>query len=360
MGGETEPKETAPLEEEKDNGKEEEKTKEKPSNPSKGGDEESGTTADETKDDETEKDVDTQTEIPPEIPPAPIFLGFELLPENEIEFVFSHPVSLLSLTFSPELRFETVGEGSRLKIKLAEESEPGLLIEADLLVKDVHGNTVNERLSFRAKNNRVPLMQINELRTVFSDPKAEFIEFRILEGGNLGTLRVFAAGNNEAPMIYEFKPVEVKKDEYVVLHLRTPEEGKCKDEYGTSLKESGGTDSSPTARDLWIPGSNTLLCKTDAVYVSDQDGKVLDAVMFSEKSSASWENERLARTADFLFSQGSWESPSGTACSPKDAVSSANTSLTRTISREESVQNTHTKDDWYIAPVYGATPGLPN
>jgi hypothetical protein len=308
----------------------------------------------ETEDDETEDSSD-------EIPSPAIFLYCKTLPENEIVFEYSSPVSFVSLNFDPDLEYEVVEEGSEVKIKLTENPDPGLSVEADLQVKDEYGNTVSELITFRTKNNRVPEMQVNELRTEYKNLQAEYIEFKMLSDGNLGALRVFVASNNKTPQIYEFKPVEVKAEEYVVLQLRTLE-GSCKDGYGENLNESGGKDSCSTARDLWIPGSTELLRKTDAVYVLDQDDEVLDAVMFAE-SATSWTGKsHFNETAEFLFSKGAWKSPTGTVCSVTDTVNSSGigSAMTRSISRDETVEDTHTEADWYVTANKGATPGLPN
>jgi len=182
----------------------------------------------------------------------------------------------------------------------------------------------------------------------------------MLSDGNLAALCVFVAGNNKPTKIYEFKSVEVKEGEYVVLHLRTLEES-CKDEYGERLDVSGGTDSCPTARDLWVPDSNKLLHKTEAVYVQDQNGWVLDAVMLSESSSESWGKTYFTEAADFLFDKDVWKSPAGMVCIPSDAVNTSGikTSTAKSICRNENAENTHTKADWYVT-TQGITPGLPN
>jgi len=314
--------------------------------------------------DETQRETqEPQDDHPEEIPPTPAFILCEILPENEIVFEFSGPVSLESLSFDPDLEFEKIEEeGSEIIIKLTGDPAPGLLVEVDLQVKDEHENLINEQVSFNIRNNRVPQMQINELRTEYSSTgsKAEFIEFKMLSDGNLGALRVFAEWNNKAPQIYEFEPVDVKKGEYVVLHLRTLEES-CKDEYGEDMDISGGSDSSPTARDFWISGSKKLLHKTDAIYVLDQDDRVLDAVMLSESPSESWDKTYFTEAAKFLFEHDAWKSPAGTICSPVDAVdtSGIKTSTAKSISRKEDVENTHTAADWYVT-TQGVTPGLPN
>jgi len=302
---------------------------------------------------------DEQQEDPEDAPPIPEYLSFKIESETEIIFEFSHPVKITSMEFIPTQVIEEIENGSEVKVKLAENPGPGVLITANFQAEDEFDNSISKQVTFYTRNDRVPKLQINELRTENDNPKAEFIEFKMLSSGNLGALRVFAASNSKVPLIYEFKPVEVAEGEYVVLHLRTYE-GSCKDEYD-SLDESGGKDSCPTARDFWIPGSNKLLRKTDAVYVLDQDDKVLDAIMMSENSSSEWSNKNIAAAAELLFEQGSWKSPAGKICSPAEAVDTSvyKTAATLSISRKD-VPNTHTAADWYVTATGNATPGLPN
>ena len=292
---------------------------------------------------------------------APVFLDCKAVSETEIEFKFSRPVKVNSLQFSPSQEIALIEEGSTVRATLDKSPGQGVRLVADLLAEDERGNTTNVLVPFRSRNSRVPQLIINELRTEYSKPRAEFIEFIAKSDGNLAALRVFAASNNKNPMIYEFLPVEVKRGEYIVLHLRTLDEAANRNEYGTRLDESGGTDSSPTARDIWIPGSVKLLRKTDAVYVLDQDDHVLDAVMISETPDQKWQKDYLAEAAEFLFSKGAWESPDGDICIPANAVdsSSIKTAATKSISREEK-PDTNTQADWYITATGGATPGMPN
>jgi hypothetical protein len=270
------------------------------------------------------------------------------------------PVKVVSLSLDPFLQINSIHEDKTVKVNLTETLKPGQRFNTELLAEDEHGQTVGVSVTLYNKNNRKPELIINELRTEYSKPRAEFIEFKIVSAGNLGSLRVFIAGNNN-PMVYEFLPVEVYEDEYIVLHLRTLEDS-CVDEYGDSLDESGGTDSSPAARDFWVPGSAKLLRKTDAVYVMDQDDIVLTAVMLSENPDDWWARESLSQTAELFYNQGAWKSPAGNICSPADAISSLNikTAITRSISRDETINNTNTASDWYVTANSGATPGLPN
>jgi len=290
---------------------------------------------------------------------ALLYLNCRAVSEDEIEFEFSQPVMVKSLNFQPAVEIASIEDGSIVKVRLEEKTAPGILFTADLLAEDENKNTINVLISFRSRNNRIPSLVINELRTENSKPKAEFIELKMTSDGNLGTVRVFIASNNKEPMVYEFMPVEVKKDEYVVLHLRNTEEG-CVDEYGANLAASGGTNSSATARDLWLPGNVKLLRKTDIVYLLDQDDRVLDAVMLSETADAWWSKEYFAEAANFLFSQGAWKTVDGRIGGPQDAVISAKTTNTRTICRDETMENSNTVADWYIAATSSATPGEKN
>jgi len=290
---------------------------------------------------------------------APVFLGYEAVSENEVDFEFSHEVKVTSLSFDPEITVASVEDGSTVKVTFNENAEPGKLLTADLLAEDEHRNTINVLIPFRTKNTRMPELVINEVRTEYSTPRVEFIEFKTKTAGNLGAMRVFIAGVSHKPSVYEFSPVEVKKGEYVVLHLRSIEE-KCRDEYTDNLAESGGTDSSTKARDFWIPGTDKIINKTGFVYLLDQDDRVLDAVMFSEKPDTWWTKEYLAEAAEFLYNKGAWKSKSGNICGPADAFDNSKSTVTRTMCRDETAENSSTAKDWYITDTSNSTPGEPN
>ena len=318
---------------------------------------------------EGDKINNTNPEDPYTIPDQPFpmfkqasFLRVKMVSESEIHFEFSSPVRVISISFEPALSIDSIEDGKTVKVFLKETPEPFLYIMADLLVEDEGENVFSMQAQFRSRNMNIPELYINELRTEFTSPnRAEFIEFYIKTAGNLGGLRVFAAGNYKNPMIYEFSPVEVKEGQYVVLHLRSFSD-LCVDEYGPDLGASGGNDSSPNARDFWIPGATELLRKTDAVYVLDEVDRALTAVMISETPDLFWKKDYFEKAAEFLFNEGVWESPAGGICTPLDAVSSAKikSSSTRSISRDETVADSHTALDWYVTQNYGATPGLPN
>jgi hypothetical protein len=275
-------------------------------------------------------------------------------------------VTVKTIDFYPETQVDSVVNGSTVKVRLKEGTEPGKLITADIVAEDEKSNTINVLVSLRTRNDRMPKLVINELCTEYSNAsigrKAEYIEFKMMSAGNLGAMRVVIIGNSNAARqtIFEFSPVEVKNNEYVVLHLRTFEPSLSKDEYGSNLAESGGVNSSPTARDFWIPGITKLFHKTAFVYVLDQDDNVLAAILLCERSDLPWPKDYFFEAADFLFAKNAWTSSDGITYNPVDAIHSARTTNTRTICRNENVPNTNSSADWYITATNGATPGGPN
>ncbi|MDR1900305.1 MAG: hypothetical protein LBQ55_09875 [Treponema sp.] len=294
---------------------------------------------------------------------APVFLSCKAVSSTEIDFQFSGDVRVLSLNFSPALEAEALNEGSLVRVNLAKAAGEGERLTADLLVEDAHGNTLNVLVPLRTRNDRMPPFLINELRTEHSKPRTEFIEIKTGGPGNLGALRLFIAGNTKQPLIYEFPPVEVKKGEYIVIHLRNIEEGTV-NETGIDLGLSGGADAQGDARDFWIPGASKLLHKTDAVYFLDQDDRVIDGVMLSENPDPSWNKDHFTRAAEFLYQQGAWTQArrEGAIPGPQDAVGTAGikNAITRSVSRDETAADTNTAADWYITANSGATPGKPN
>ena len=293
---------------------------------------------------------------------ALIYLGSRTVSEDEIEFEFSQPVTIRQISFDPHLSVASVEEGSIVKVKFEESAKPGIMLTADLLAEDNKRNTINVLVSLRSRNNRMPRMVINEICTEHSNPRTEFIEFRMLTDGNIGAMRVIIMGNTNASRltVYEFKPAEVKKDEYMVLHLRTVEDS-CVDEYTDNLNLSGGRNATPNARDIWIPGNSKRIHKeASVVYVLDQDDNVICGVMISTEVNDWWSKDYIAEAAGFLYKKGVWQSVDGKLPSPADAIRSTGTTNTRTINRNENAENTNTKIDWYVTVTSGATPGRAN
>jgi hypothetical protein len=281
---------------------------------------------------------------------APVFLGCKIGAEKEMHFQFSVPVRVVSMYFDPPLETEVLDSGETVSIRINSDIPGGEKVTADILVEDEKRNTLNVLIPFRTRNSHIPGFVINEIRTDADLPKLkiEFIELKTTSPGNLGALRLFAAYAKDESPIWEFPPVEVKANEYIVIHTRSREQGLV-DETGTNRAASGGSDAKATARDFWIPGDQKILHSTNAIYVMDQDDKILDGVFILDAKPVI--NDSVTRAVDRMISQGAWDG---------DPVNVKDTTATRTICRYEARKDSNSAADWYITPTSGETHGGPN
>ncbi|MFA6507384.1 MAG: hypothetical protein WCT14_14895, partial [Treponemataceae bacterium] len=213
---------------------------------------------------------------------------------SSLSVVFSEAVKVQSLRFDPDIPVTATSDGaSEVLIDFSKTLEPGRRYMMDLTAEDSEGNTVTVLAPFIGRNDHPPRLVVNEIRTEYSKPKVEYVELFVKEAGQLGGLALVttAAGFSEPVLI--FPPLEVRADDYVVIHLRSIEEGLI-DETG-ALDASTGTDSSPTARDFWVSGAEKRIHKTDVVALLDTDGNPLDGVAFTETPGTDWKSEDLRK-----------------------------------------------------------------
>jgi hypothetical protein len=291
---------------------------------------------------------------------APTFLGCAATGADRVEFRFSEPVAVSSLRFDHAPQGTISVDGSTVVVTFPSALEEGGRYVADILVEDPEGNSLSVLTPFRGRNNRMPRLRITELRTEYAKPKVEFIELHLESAGQLGGMRLVSSAQGFASTLFEFPRAEAASGEYVVVHLRKIEDG-CIDEAG-GLAVSAGTDSSPTARDFWVDGSEKKVRKTDALALLDQDGGVLDALLVSEMEEGEWKSEELIASAAYLQDRGAWKTAGGGSGGllPASAASSLGTTATRTICRSEPDADTDTSADWYVTATSCATPGRAN
>ncbi len=234
------------------------------------------------------------------------------------------------------------------------------------IVKDEVGSTLSFTLSFSGYNSRVPRIIFSEICTEYSKPRTEFVEFYVLEDGNLAGVMLQSASDG-IPKDYTFPSVEVKKGEYVVLHMRTLEEGAV-NELESDLSLSNTKQSSSTGRDLWIAGAETRLPKNDVLLLrSRQNGSLLDAVAYTDGTKEDWPKDSMLEYITEASLSNLWQG--GT-----DVLLAANiekTTATRTFCRQnvreiaswfDKGENhwINSKDDWIIVDTSNLTPGSEN
>jgi hypothetical protein len=281
---------------------------------------------------------------------------------------------VVQVSFDPRQEVGRTINGEKVQVIFSTPPALGEKITADLLVEDEEKNTLNLLVPFRARNDRVPQLSINEIRTEYDKKtcKAEFVELKALSDGNLGAIRLFIAGISINEPVFEFPPAEVKKGDYIVVHLRVFEEevGKVKNETGTDLRLSKGKDDYDQARDFWV-AKNKKVHKNNAIWLLDQDDRIIDGVILSE-DLVTWGTIKTVNTAMEqavqLFSrQQAWLPKSGNLVpsyvpQPEDAVWSKGSTTTQTICRDETRERglTNNQGYWYVSTNKKCTPGYLN
>ncbi|MDR2149933.1 MAG: hypothetical protein LBO67_03790 [Spirochaetaceae bacterium] len=292
---------------------------------------------------------------------VPLFLDSKAVSATKLNFQFSLPVKVLTVNVEPNYAVESVKEGEIIEVNFVEALPEGERLIVDVVVEDDQKNTLNVVVPIRARNDQIPAFTITEVRTEYSKPKVEFIEIKTKSSGNLGALRLFAAVHSMEKPLFEFPPVEVSAGEYIVVHLRSLEEGLV-NETGADRNAAKGTEALDDVRDFWVPGKTKALRKTDAIFFMDQNNKIIDAVLLSETAGTSWAKAQMNTAAELFAQQGAWLGSGGYGKIPipNDALISKSTTTTRSICRDETKSDTNRAADWYITKSSNATPGKAN
>ena len=179
-------------------------------------------------------------------------------------------------------------------------------------VSDTAHSVLDFALPFEGGNTHPAKLRITELRPLYSSkPKSEFIEFVVMESGNLSGLTITNVGDKQNPH-YCFPAAEVTKGEVVVYHWRSVEEG-IRDELSRKII-SGGTQSCPAARDFWGPYTSIPKRNTNVILIKTRpNGDIQDAILYcTEKefakrgNSPQWNDEGLTQAAKAAVDSGAW------------------------------------------------------
>lgn len=298
-------------------------------------------------------------EVWSEVRTPPILKKVLSLDSRQLAIIFSKMVKVRSVNIDEDLgeidttEYEDCGQ----LLSFEQEMEAGELYIIELEVEDEHGNSLTAIVPVRGKNDRMPTLLINEIRTDASKPKYEYIEFKTFSAGNLGGIAVFNdTGGLEVPL-FIFPPCEVEAGEYIVLHLRTIDEGWVQET--KSILESQGGESLDWARDFWIEGSVKRTRKNDFIILMDQDEQILDAIVMADYDASEWKNKKIKEATLIMAEQGAWLAVDGP-IGPSDAVFTSASTATRTVNRCEDEEDSNSAENWYICKSSGASPGKPN
>ena len=201
-------------------------------------------------------------------------------------------------------------EGAQLRIDLGKEQEAGREYLVTGEVVDGRGNGSRFLLGFTGFNARPAKLCITEIQTSKNSsvtrPHRDFVEFEVLEAGNLGGLE-FTAASSAKTVAWRFPGVEVGIGELVVLHLAPEGLPSEIDETGGDLFASGGIDSSG-ARDFWSKAGGLPDASGVLVLAESPGGKPVDGIFYSDGSkNGLLGEERLGLLVDNLVDFGLWQ-----------------------------------------------------
>lgn len=293
-------------------------------------------------------------------------------------------------TNEKEISFtKTISQANKIiTFLLSEKTMVGKEYVIEGTVSDFFGNTLTFSIPFNGYNANVPQLVISEIRNAYSSStdsstgskkyKCEFIELYSLSEGNLSGIEIISAGDGEKRK-YVFPECEVKAGEFIVVHLRTKEEGSI-DETGSDLSLSYATDSCSTARDFWALNDKACLSASDIILVKNgNNGQLIDAFIFALSSLEEWP-ETYADYISAVEKSGLWkDSDEKSSCSIQSAFCSdaiTSSAATRTMSRQNipflsANKNTSVTNDasqWIVTAnkgsgknkIPGDTPGYQN
>ena len=252
-------------------------------------------------------------------------------------------------------------DGASLRVSYSEDARPGLDYSLAGEVEDSSGNRCRFVLSFTGYNARPASLSITEIQPQKNSstkaPHRDYVEFLVLESGNLGGLELSWASSAKL-MAYRFPAAEVQAGDYLVLHLAPEGLASETDETGADLAASGGIDATSTARDFWS-GAGGLPDESGALSLRTRPGGASQDALFyaaDDKSGAVAEG-KLADLLSAIGGDGGWVF-AGKAAAWEDAFRwhpSAARSLCRIAGTD-----TQGVGDWLVSAASGQTPGGPN
>ncbi len=292
--------------------------------------------------------------------------------ENGIKLLFNENIKIgNSPVISPDCgeASYTVSEET-LTVEFPEKQEPGKQYSIEASVNDEKGNSMSFIAPFYGYNPRLPEVIINEFITQGSSTHPDMVELFIKTAGNTAGMWIIEGTPEDPDDNFVFPSCEVNSGDYIIIHFKPqgiPEES---DEVLEAVDESGGLDASDTARDFWVPGGGGLSGNNGVITLySSHGGKLLDGVMYSNRTSASDEDysgfgssSTLEKVLQ-LYTEEGWKSPTGSYTDypkPEDGINPDDSTATRSICRGSGPADTDSSADWHITPTSGSSFGAIN
>lgn len=279
----------------------------------------------------------------------PLLVSTEVIDEKTVLLTFNEAVEPISSDESYALS----SQDNQLTLSMNSPMAAGVEIRKNIALQDRHKNRLDLILSFYGYNPRVPSIVMNEIRLAGSGNKLDVVEFFVTQSGNLAGVTFYKGIPTSYDFFYVFPNVEVKKGDYIVLHIQPEGIASEVDELG-AITQSGGKEASATARDFWLKKRDGLSSTNGLICLTRSPGsELLDLFIYSNRTSASDTNYKgfgsatnLLR-ANWAFEQEAWYF-AGDEPTPQECFDPTGTTATRTICRTPLSYDSNKKEDWYI------------
>ena len=278
--------------------------------------------------------------------------------ENVLSTVDRRPAQILSYSLGDNKTFlirfservlitQVVYDGTKRKTNLAGDTF-SIPLERELGMGEKYtlaitfekngGNTGRAYFTLYGRNDRKASLLINEVSMRGDKTNPDRIELLVTKNGNTGG---FILTDEVGTAAVVLPPLEVRRGDIIVVYWET---------------RSGKTtvSRSETLCTYYIDGEadHTLISTTGAVLLYDENGgDIVDAILYSDFTSASTSKEKYNAAAALLSENGGWEGP---------AVDSTDVRTTRVLARMPGGVDTNSADDWFVTAVKKATWGEEN
>lgn len=251
---------------------------------------------------------------------SPKLLSYKIIDEKKLNLNFSEKVQIRGIVvnrkddISSIIKVEDITYGkteNQIVIQLTEETSIGNEYVLGGIVDDKYGNSLTFSLPFKGYNRRIPSLLIIEVQPEYykkSDEyyRCEFVKYLVVNDGNLFGLMTGSATNGKE-LDYYFPPIEVKKNDIIVVHFRNKGKG-CIDELGENIDISTAPNSCRVGRDLWLNNTDSVFSSAyDVIYLKDIiNNKIVDGFMYTDKSKMNWTIDEANKAAE-LAAAGIYE-----------------------------------------------------
>ncbi|MEW5817469.1 MAG: hypothetical protein AB1798_18990 [Spirochaetota bacterium] len=298
----------------------------------------------------------------------PVMNGIETEDAQKLVIRFNEKASIItgSINILPKISIESVTTNEEsIILQFQETQTPGQEYILEAAVRDEKENSMNFMTKFYGFNPNIPQLCINEFITQGSGKHPDLVELYVLTPGNMAGICMYEGTPDTWDDKMVFPPFNVNKGDYILVHFKP--QGIPEEINETEAKnKSGGYDASPEAFDFWLKNGTGLSGNNGVLSIySNPHGKILDGVLYSNRTSASDDQYRgfgskdVLAMAEELVEDKGWIIR-GDLVAPEDAVNPTGSTATRSLCRSSRSDDSDSSQDWHIVPTSTSTFGSRN